>query len=63
MDYRRNGAQTQQHDVSPQRTPRETYLWDMITENWVSHYEQELAWVRRLRKELREMPTTKETEL
>jgi PadR family transcriptional regulator AphA len=54
-------AENQRHDVSPRRTPRETYLWGMITENQVAHYEQELAWVRKLRKELRETPTTKET--
>jgi DNA-binding PadR family transcriptional regulator len=54
-------AENQRHDVSPRRTPRETYLWAMITENRVLHFEQELAWVRKLREELREMPTTKET--
>ena len=56
-------AQKQRHDVSPQRTPREIYLWDMITENWGSHYEQELAWVRRLRRGLAAMSTTEETAL
>jgi len=53
-------AENQRHDVSPRRTPRETYLWDMITGNRVAHLEQELAWARELRKELREMPITKE---
>jgi hypothetical protein len=32
----------------------------MITGNRVAHLEQELAWARELRKELREMPITKE---
>ncbi|HEX2996337.1 MAG TPA: hypothetical protein VHP14_16040 [Anaerolineales bacterium] len=34
------------------RTPREAILWTMIQENWTSFYENELKWVRRLRKQL-----------
>ena len=34
------------------RTPRETLLWGMIQENWISFYENELNWVRKLRKQL-----------
>lgn len=34
------------------RTPREAVLWRMIQENWLSFYQHELDWVRRLRKEL-----------
>ena len=34
------------------RTPREVLLWNMIQENWISFYENELKWVRRLRKQL-----------
>ena len=37
---------------SPARTPRETYLWRMIAEAWISTYENELAWVRKLRRDL-----------
>ena len=40
--------------TSPARTPREAYLWDMIFQNWIISYEDELAWVRKLRKELAE---------
>ena len=36
----------------PARTQREEYIWKMIFENWVTSYENELAWVRKLRKEL-----------
>jgi len=36
------------------RTPRERYLWEMISENWIASYETELAWVRKLRKDLPE---------
>ncbi|MGE5422361.1 MAG: DUF4180 domain-containing protein [Ignavibacteriales bacterium] len=37
---------------SPQRTPRELYLWEMITDNIISAYENELNWVRRLKRGL-----------
>ena len=32
------------------RTPREAVLWEMIQENWISFYENELNWVRKLRQ-------------
>jgi PadR family transcriptional regulator AphA len=34
------------------RTPREALLWNMIQENWISFYQNELNWVRKLRKQL-----------
>jgi DNA-binding PadR family transcriptional regulator len=34
------------------RTPREAVLWGMIQENWISFYENELKWIRKLRKQL-----------
>lgn len=37
---------------SPKRTLRESYIWEMISENIVSSYENELDWVRRLKKGL-----------
>ena len=58
-------AQRRQKDIAPSgaprdgyikmsqaRTTRETVLWGMIQENWISFYEHELKWVRRLRKTL-----------
>jgi DNA-binding PadR family transcriptional regulator len=39
-------------NVTLARTPREAALWSMIQENWISFYENELNWVRRLRKQL-----------
>jgi PadR family transcriptional regulator AphA len=58
-------TQAQQRNLSPSgttrdayinlalaRTPREAVLWSMIQENWISFYENELNWVRRLRKQL-----------
>ena len=36
---------------TPQRTPRERYLWQMINENWISFYETQLAWARAVRQE------------
>ncbi|MGE5415445.1 MAG: PadR family transcriptional regulator [Acidobacteriota bacterium] len=37
----------------PERTPRESYLWQMMTENIISSYESELNWVKRLREGLK----------
>jgi PadR family transcriptional regulator AphA len=34
------------------RTPREALLWNMIQENWISFYQSEVNWVRKLRKQL-----------
>jgi DNA-binding PadR family transcriptional regulator len=38
--------------LNPARTPRETYLWQMISENWITFYEAELAWIRKLQEEV-----------
>lgn len=40
---------------SPQRTPREIYLWDAILDNRILFYETELNWVRTVRETLNEM--------
>ena len=37
------------------RTPREALLWEMIQENWISFYQNELSWVRKLRKKLQDL--------
>lgn len=39
---------------NPARTEREKYLWQMISQNWASVYQNELSWVRQLRSELKE---------
>jgi PadR family transcriptional regulator AphA len=57
-------VQAQQRNLSPSgrprdayinpalaRTPREAVLWEMIQENWISFYQNELNWVRKLRKQ------------
>lgn len=49
-----------QRKASPQRTPRETYLWNMISANWISFYEHELHWTRSVREELMKMKTEQE---
>ena len=36
----------------PERTNRESYLWQMIYKNWIQQYEIELDWIRQLRSEL-----------
>lgn len=51
--------QQQRQTHSPQRTTREAYLWQMIAENQIAFYESELAWVRRLRRELGERQENK----
>jgi DNA-binding PadR family transcriptional regulator len=37
---------------SPERTPREAYLWDMIYDNIISSYKNELSWIEKLRRNL-----------
>jgi len=39
------------NQINPARTQRETYLWDMISNNCIAFYKHELTWVRKLRKE------------
>jgi DNA-binding PadR family transcriptional regulator len=59
--------QRQQRNISPSgisrdayinvpaaRTPRETFLWNMILENWSSYYQAELDWACKLRAEARQ---------
>lgn len=43
----------QERDGSgPQRSPRESLLWQRIDANWRAFYENELTWVRQLRADL-----------
>ena len=35
------------------RSPREALLWRSIQDYWIQYYETELAWIRRLRSEIR----------
>lgn len=44
--------QKQRNRLNPARTERETYLWHMISDNWIAFYETELTWIQRLREEL-----------
>lgn len=37
---------------SPDRTPRETFLWEMIHDNMISSYENELVWIAKVRQGL-----------
>lgn len=39
----------------PARTPRESYLWEMMYRNWIATYEMELRWIRQMRQELIEL--------
>jgi DNA-binding PadR family transcriptional regulator len=38
--------------LSPKRTPREIFLWEMISENILANYRQELDWAQRIRNNL-----------
>ena len=40
--------------LSPQRSERETFLWNKITENLLSYYRNELQWVQGIHNELLE---------
>jgi PadR family transcriptional regulator AphA len=44
--------QKRRNIINPARTRRESYLWDMISENWITFYEHEFTWARKLRQEL-----------
>ena len=39
---------------TPDRTPREAYIWEMVRRNWIASYELELSWIRELRQELQQ---------
>ena len=45
-------TQSERKVLAPERSEREIVLWEMISENWVSFYENELAWLEKLRKRL-----------
>ena len=53
--------QAKRGNHTPNRTPRETYLWHMIADNWIGFYEHELQWVRQLRAGLGDMEAKKGT--
>ena len=38
----------------PRRTPREAYIWEMIADNIIMSYENELTWVRKMRRGLKQ---------
>ena len=46
-------SQREKEQQRPDRTPREALLWDRISENWISFYEQQYAWIQALRNDLR----------
>lgn len=46
--------------VAPRRTRREEYLWEMVSANIVSHYQNELSWVHSLKDGLNNCSYTAE---
>lgn len=47
--------------LSPNRNPREAFLWNEISENLLSSYRNELNWVQRIREELYKNELMEET--
>lgn len=45
--------QISREDNAPKRTPREKILWQSLHENILGAYQNELAWVRQLRSDLK----------
>jgi DNA-binding PadR family transcriptional regulator len=39
--------------AQPARTPREKYIWEMISDNYLRSYDMELQWVQSLRRGLK----------
>ena len=56
-------VQADEKPNAPDRTSRETYLWEMIYKNWIAHYELELSWIRQMRQQLAEMETARQRAL
>ncbi len=46
-------AQAERKTGFPERSPRETVLWEMISENWVRYFCHELEWLEDLRQRLK----------
>lgn len=44
--------QKRRNEISPTRNRREGFVWDMIRDNEIFFYENELRWVQKFRKEL-----------
>lgn len=45
-------TQAERKLLAPDRNPRETVLWEMISENWIRFYENEKCWLEDLRHKL-----------
>jgi PadR family transcriptional regulator, regulatory protein AphA len=41
---------------SPERTPREKYLWEMVSKNLLGLYENEIAWIKEVRAGVKKLP-------
>jgi DNA-binding PadR family transcriptional regulator len=47
----------------PERSPRETYIWEMIHKNRMAQHELELKWIRQMRQELADMEVNRQRSL
>ncbi|HEX2979727.1 MAG TPA: PadR family transcriptional regulator, partial [Anaerolineaceae bacterium] len=53
VQYQMQIVKANRKEDYPDRTSRESYLWEMISKNIVSTYANELAWIRELREGLK----------
>ena len=44
----------------PERTERESYIWEMIYRNWIAQHELELKWIREMRQQLSDMEASRQ---
>ena len=51
---RMHQARARRTGASPERSPREIFLWERISANVISAYQAELIWVRQARQEFRD---------
>ncbi len=52
LQYRMRQLQQSEPVIAPNRTARESFLWDKILGHVTGVYQRELGWVRQVRKEL-----------
>jgi PadR family transcriptional regulator, regulatory protein AphA len=52
LQLRMQEEKARRKTVTPERTPREAYLWTKISENILAAYQNELNWVRGVRRDL-----------
>ncbi len=52
MQFLMTKERKRRNKINPSRTKRETCLWNMISDNCIAFYENELIWINKLRNEI-----------